>query len=89
MKLLFVFYSARHTHYMVLGKRRVSRRSHCPGTKGAGGKQGKEVKTTAKQALLHLCLRDGILSARNFTRGLDSVPRGSERVMLIRWRKKS
>lgn len=29
-----------------------------PGYEGAGGKQGKEVKITAKQALLlHLCLR--------------------------------
>ena len=60
-----------------------------PGYEGAGGKQGKEVKSTAKQELLHLCLKEGILSARNSTRGLACMPRGSERVMLIRWRKKA
>jgi len=60
-----------------------------PGNKGAGGKQGKEVKSTAKQVLLHLCLKEGILSDRNSITSLAWMPRGSERVMLVRWRKKA
>lgn len=49
-----------------------------PGYERAGGKQGKEVKTPAKQALLDLCLKGGILSMRNSTRGLACMPRGLE-----------
>lgn len=44
-----------------------------PGYKGAGGKQGKEVKSTAK---LTLCLKEGIWNAKNSTKCLACILRG-------------
>lgn len=44
-----------------------------PGYEGAGGKQGKEVKSTIK---LTLCIKEGIWNARNSTRCFACMPRG-------------
>lgn len=77
VKLLCVWLSMSHPVY-VTWKTVCEQEITWPGYECAGGKQGKEVKTPAKQALLDLCLKGGILSMRISTRGLACMPRGLE-----------
>lgn len=58
-----------------------------PGYEGAGRKQGKEVKSTAKLTLF--VSQRGDLECKEFYKGSCLRAKGLKKVMLIRWKSKS